>query len=473
MTRVRAIGPALALLTVAGCFDDLGLDQLLDPPDPTFLDASAACAGGVMTYTALVESDVDVSNLVLERAGVDDEDLGPLFPTLELSANSGGVTRWELDVPHDCDVSVATTWTAWTTLETSAEATTAWPDVDLEGGGLQPAHGSDAGGSRVTLTGDQMDAVTQVTFGGADATIVSATEDTLVVETPPGDVGAVDVTLEAGVTTVSLAEAFTYWPDATGQMSGLTRMVLQVYDTRWFTIGSAYTTLSPYGPFAQHEVVMHVPDDPSRSFPNTFPAVGDCSVEHDFGWTKLSVGSYLTLTNDDLGALPLVASDPDTPNYYYVESDIDPADWSGQDFDLELVEGNASMPPMVVPDGALLPLLPDTTSFDWQNADTVIFGEDLSFTWSATSAQRVWLTVYPGRGTTALANFSCMADATTGSLTIPWDQVTEGVDTSGMNSFIVRLGFHEDAQVPLDHDNSSVWAIGEVNYWIYLSVVDE
>ena len=168
-----------------------------------------------------------------------------------------------------------------------------------------------------------------------------------------------------------------------------------------------------------------------------------------------------------------MASDPDTPNYYYVESDIDPADWSGQDFDLELVEGNASMPPMVVPDGALLPLLPDTTSFDWQNADTVIFGEDLSFTWSATSAQRVWWTVYPGRGTTALANFSCMADATTGSLTIPWDQVTEGVDTSGMNSFIVRLGFHEDAQVPLDHDNSSVWAIGEVNYWIYLSVVDE
>ena len=466
----------LALVAVCGsasCFEGLTLDQVTDPPDPTFIVHETTCTDGVMTYSAVVESEVDLSNLVLERAIAGGAALDPLFPTLDENTFGGEITQWELEVEHDCAESVATTWTAWTPLETSATVETAWPDLDLGAGAVEPAHGSDAGGSTVVVSGTQMDAVTAVWFGDAEATIVSATEEAVTVTTPPGSPGLVDVTIEAGVSTEVAAEAFTYWPDASGQMSGLTRMVLQIYDTRWFTIGSAYTTLSPYGPFAQHEAVLHVPDDPSRSFPNVFPPVGDCTTEHDFGWSKLSVGSYLTLENDDLGALPMVATGAEAPNYYYVESDITPADWSGQVFDMELLEASAYTPPMVVADAALLPTLPTDPSFDWHSADSVVFGEDLRFTWTDTSAERVWWTVFPARGTTALGDFSCMADATTGGITIPWEQVTDGIDTSRITSFLVRLGFHEDVQSPMLHDNSAVWALGEVNYWVYLSVTPE
>jgi len=466
---VMPLRVGLAGLFFFGC-DDLSWDTVTDPPDPVFLTTELSCTDNVLTVYALVESDVTVSNLVVERTDVEEAELEPLFPTLDVTAIGGGLTRWELLLDHDCATSFAATWTAYTVLETEAVTETAWPDVNLESGALDPPWGSDIGGSEITISGTEMTAVTEVRFGTQPATILRATDEAVVVSTPPGTPGAVDVVLEAGVTTVELPAAFTYWADQTGKLEGLTRAVTHVYDTRWFTIGSAFTTLSPYGPFVQHEVVMHEPIDPASSFGSAYPEAGSCSTDTVVEWTRLDVGSYIGLENDSLGPLALISTGSPDPLYYYVEADIDYTLWDGQIFDLELIQATDFTPAMVIESGAMVPSVPATTSFDWQNEDSVVWGEDLTLTWSTTSAQRLSWSVYPARGTTVLGSSSCMADATTGTLTIPWETIVDGIDETRVNALYLNLVFVEDELVPLSHDNSEFWSIAEFQYWVRMSV---
>lgn len=78
---------------------------------------------------------------------------------------------------------------------------------------IVPAAGPTAGGQLVRLTGTCLDAVTDVTFDGAAATLGDATETTLDLVTPPGAVGSADVVVTAAAPcagTVTVTAGYEY-----------------------------------------------------------------------------------------------------------------------------------------------------------------------------------------------------------------------------------------------------------------------
>jgi hypothetical protein len=64
-------------------------------------------------------------------------------------------------------------------------------------GGISPALGAAAGGTRVSITGTGFDSVLSVTFGGLAGNIVSRSSTLIDVISPPHQVGAVDVVLSS------------------------------------------------------------------------------------------------------------------------------------------------------------------------------------------------------------------------------------------------------------------------------------
>jgi IPT/TIG domain-containing protein len=75
---------------------------------------------------------------------------------------------------------------------------------------LSPDNGPTPGGQTVTLTGTGLAGTSSVTFGGAEATIVSVTPDSVTVTTPAGSAGAVDVVVATPTGTTTLVGAYTY-----------------------------------------------------------------------------------------------------------------------------------------------------------------------------------------------------------------------------------------------------------------------
>jgi hypothetical protein len=77
---------------------------------------------------------------------------------------------------------------------------------------ISPTSGPPAGGTTVTITGVNLDGNTTVKFGTATASIVSNNGTRLVVTSPPGAAGTVDVTVTTtgGTSATSSADQFTY-----------------------------------------------------------------------------------------------------------------------------------------------------------------------------------------------------------------------------------------------------------------------
>ncbi len=445
---------------------DFDIDDLSDPPEPSFLEVTVACEGDVLTVETLIESEYDVNNVVIERIDVDEAELDPLFPTLDVSAMGGELTRWELETEHACDTPMLTTWTAYTALGNSASTDVAWPEVDLDDGAIDPPFGTDAGGSVVTILGESMDAITAVWFGDSEATLGAATDTELSVTTPAGAEGVVDVTLEAPFTELVLEDAFTYWPDNTGMVTGFSQMHMHVYSPSYFSVGSAYTTLDAYGPFVQLEVIMQEPLGPDLSYPVIYAEAGSCSGG-SYEWAAVDVGSYVGFASDDMGSLAMLSNGNDQPVYYYVEAEVDPDLWGGQLFELTINEDTDLFPAMTVDEALPIPTMPSDASFDYTVANEFTWGEDVSFTWTDTTAQRVAWTLYPSAGWSVLDTVSCVADATTGELVVPWDTLTANIDPSQVTTLFAVLTFIEDDYTTMPHDNSEFWSMGFVDLWLY------
>lgn len=88
--------------------------------------------------------------------------------------------------------------------------------------GLEPAFGTDAGGTTVTITGGPFaagDPALSVLFGGNPATVLTVDADTLTVNTPsaaaPGDASVLVITGGGQATSPTPYE---YWADATGEV---------------------------------------------------------------------------------------------------------------------------------------------------------------------------------------------------------------------------------------------------------------
>lgn len=81
-----------------------------------------------------------------------------------------------------------------------------------------PAHGSNSGGMRVTLRGEDFGDAARVWFGDREATVISGEDDLLEVEAPasPDAVGPVAIRVQTDGGEDSLASAFQYWEDASG-----------------------------------------------------------------------------------------------------------------------------------------------------------------------------------------------------------------------------------------------------------------
>ncbi len=78
---------------------------------------------------------------------------------------------------------------------------------------ITPTSGGTAGGQMVTITGTNFDptaAQNTVKFGASNATVTAATATQLTVTTPPGSVGAVDVSIETADGTFSLTSGYIY-----------------------------------------------------------------------------------------------------------------------------------------------------------------------------------------------------------------------------------------------------------------------
>jgi hypothetical protein len=81
--------------------------------------------------------------------------------------------------------------------------------------GISPTSGPSAGGTSVTITGNNLAGATAVKFGGTAGTITASGPTTIVATSPPGS-GTVDVsvTTTAGTSVASSADRFTYIPPA-------------------------------------------------------------------------------------------------------------------------------------------------------------------------------------------------------------------------------------------------------------------
>lgn len=78
---------------------------------------------------------------------------------------------------------------------------------------LDPATGAAAGGDVVTVTGLNLEGVTDVTFGGVSGTDLDTSEaadGVVLVTTPAGSAGAVDVVLVDASGNTTLTDGFTY-----------------------------------------------------------------------------------------------------------------------------------------------------------------------------------------------------------------------------------------------------------------------
>jgi hypothetical protein len=466
-----SVVPLLVLgLPLASC-DDLGLSA--EPSAPEFLDTEGSCAAGTMTFTALIRSELAVGNLVLERTDIDHEELDPVFPLVTSETFGGEVTEWTATLDHNCDDSIAVTWTATTLAETVATAETAWPDVSLSEGDVDPPYGSDIGGSSIVIHGTDMHEVDRVWFDGELAEIVANTTDTVTVRTPPHDAGTVDVRYAAGVTELDLPAAFTYWPDHSGQVVGLAHLVTHLYDPTYFTIRSAYIAQEDFtfGSFVQHEVLFHEPIDPSLAFmDNWYAPVGTCEAG-TVDWTKTYGGIYLALHEDTLGELPMIPTASDTPTYYFVEEEIDAADWTGITFDLEFPDATDQFPAMLLEDA--LPIATDPPSRTWDHTTPLGYtsGDDLVLAWSGAPIDKLNVSLYPvyhdWRGIQVLGASTCTWDGSTSSITIPWEEVMGAYSTGGATGFMARIGAMEELETVLAHDNSIFQSTAVTNYWVY------
>lgn len=118
---------------------------------------------------------------------------------------------------------------------------------------MSPAKGTIDGGASVTLTGSNLGDVTQVTFGGVDAQVISQTETRIVVSTPARlSAGAVSV-LAIGPGGTSASRAFTYVADPVissvspnvGRLTGGTSVTItgkRLTGTTSVKLGTALTT---------------------------------------------------------------------------------------------------------------------------------------------------------------------------------------------------------------------------------------
>ncbi|MBN1945263.1 MAG: IPT/TIG domain-containing protein [Bradymonadales bacterium] len=175
---------------------------------------------------------------------------------------------------------------------------------------VSPNRGSTAGGTTVVLSGTGLSQVTQVTIGGAAATLQDLTEfhdSYRIARTPPSTAGPADVVVETATGSYTLADGFTYLPaiDVTaigpdrGDIAGGTPVTLtgtgftagtsvtigalQAADVQVLTSTTISAVTSP-GALGPADVVVRTPEGVEDTLPKGFTYTAQGQI---FGITPL------------------------------------------------------------------------------------------------------------------------------------------------------------------------------------------
>ncbi|HJN74436.1 MAG TPA: IPT/TIG domain-containing protein [Myxococcota bacterium] len=459
---MRRLSIAATLVALTACFDN---------SEPEVMDVAIDCTDGAFDVRILAKGDPNqVSNVTMdvEIDSVETE----LFPEKDLDYDiSGGFSQWELeDYALSCDGDYTFVVTATNVMGLTGTEVAYWPEPDVGLSDIEPPHGTSAGGTQVTINGESLELVDRVTFDGVDSTILLTAETAVIVETPPGTVGAVDVVVHDRGTEATYEEGFTYYEDASGLNDGFVLASINIYNPDFLDFSSPYA--STYDDFIQLEMVLSNPPQAWEvTYPANYPVVdwGDCSAGGDLDtdpWD--TVGDVLTIDNPSLGERSMVHA-TDGVVYYYVTDGIDYTAWHGQGFDLIFEEEDTFIPTQELADAIVI----GDVSLDWETKGSLAWGEDFSMTWDPATPHdglEYYLHVTDSGNTTLVSHY-CTVPASDGELSLTWEELTSGIDETSVGRLYLDASWHSGTDTAVfEHDNGNFHAMSLSSYWYVLDV---
>lgn len=462
----RLLPTALGVVALTACFDD---------SDPEFVDINVECEADTFDLRVLAKGDPNQVSNVDMTIEVDSVETA-VFLDKDLDYDiSGGFSQWELvDEALSCDGDYTFVLTATNVMGNDVTEVVYWPEPDVGLSDIVPAHGTEAGGTQVTINGDGLELVDRVTFDGVDATILLTAETAVIVESPAGAVGAVDVIVFDRGTESTYAEGFTYYADGTGLYNGFIRTSLSMYNPDFLNYSSPYATT--YDDFVQLEMVLN--DTPTAwdlMYPANYPVVdwGDCSGGSNFDSTPwATAGDVITLDNSSLGERSMVHA-TDGVVYYYVTDGVDYTAWQGQYFDLLFEAEDEFIPPQELDDAVFIPEAVTGLSHDWETKGSLVSGEDFTLSWDASTPHDglEWAMSVTDSGNNVLSDLYCTVPTSDGELTVTWAELSDGIDESEIGRLFVLSRFHvREDTATFEHDNASFHTMGIVSYYFVIDV---
>ena len=375
------------------------------------------------------------------------------------------------DVEGLLGLSVYSNDPAWAALDLGDSAIAAL-NVDNEGPSpplsltsAAPAHGPHTGGTEVELSGEGMAGVQAVWFDDAPASVLAAWQTRVAVLAPSNPAGPVSIrALRADGAEDTLAAAFEYFTDASGQYSGLLRSWLISYDPAWFWIGSPYGAAG--STYLQVDSLFHQPIASELTLFGAGASPGECSGSGAAEWTNVSPGPSIELWSPQSGALPM--SSGDGVVYWLLRDVSTPSQWGGQPVDLDVVVGG-DVPAQRIVDAAWMPGWPQ---LPWSVSDVnhAAHGQDLELSWTSDAPiDAVTYTVHAASGTTSLGSTTCTVDGS-GPLVVPWVDILGALDPAQVTHLLVSLKFRRDTEAVLGHDGSSFWGRGLIEFYFYVAL---
>ena len=320
-----------------------------------------------------------------------------------------------------------------------------------------PAHGSNLGGLRVTIEGADLGDDPRVYFGSQEATVRSATDDRVTVDTPEalGVVGPVDIRITTDGGEASLDGGFQYWEDATGSaVTVLRTRAIQGWDDAgtWTDFQAVAWNTNPVDAWAT----------------DALAATGGCTSAWP-GGEPLPAPDAMWV-DGSLGRLDLDYSEEE--EIFFLNDDFPDVDTvAGSRHDVHLDEGGA-WPAYTVDGGvefadALELTNPDP--FDYYAYDR----DDFTIEWEGWGADRVVIGIFDYASD---AGVVCTT-TNSGQFTVP-DSVYEffvpvedlAVRTSWVMQVIVIA--YSDTASTLDFNNGQLRAQGGVGYATWALVED-
>jgi len=160
--------------------------------------------------------------------------------------------------------------------------------------------------------------------------------------------------------------------------------------------------------------------------------------------------------------------------YALVIDQVDPLNWANATFDLEVPTGDDTVPAQTLNDAIGFAPFP-AHSADWQTENPHVRDTDLTLSWTdepdLAAVRYVAYLVEPGMQT--LNQTSCTAAAEDGSIVVPWDSLTEGVDSDQANGVVIKWEFQRETTTVFPHDNSVFFTRGIAEEWTWHPLVSD